>query len=143
MLLIRSHRQRLATTCDSSTVRPYPRVQVRGRSWSSVAVDVPTDVGQALLVVGLAGCMYGAEHLILGQVFLNQPLSAGITDLACWGLGSIPSAWRSPTTRCPGGNTPPHRLPSLPPGHGVVALGEVDGMPHSHSRRAEQSGERR
>jgi hypothetical protein len=23
------------------------------------------------------------------------------------GLGGIPSAWRSPTTRCPGGNIPP------------------------------------
>ena len=48
------------------------------------------------------------------------------------GLGGIPSAWRSPTTRCPRGNTPPHRRPSLaclPLGHRVVALGEVDGMP--------------
>lgn len=49
------------------------------------------------------------------------------------GLGGISSAWRSPTTRCPGGNIPPYRSPSvpcLPPGHRVVALGEADGMPH-------------
>jgi hypothetical protein len=54
---------------------PHHEVRVRGCPWSSVAVDVPTDVGQALLVVGLAGCMYGAEHLILGQEFSTRLLN--------------------------------------------------------------------
>ena len=47
--------------------------------------------------------------------------------------GGIPSTWRSPTTRRPGGNIPHNpwpRLPGLPPGRRVVALGEVGGMPH-------------
>jgi hypothetical protein len=75
MLLIRSHRQHPATTCNSSVLGPHHEVRVRGCPWSSVAVDVPTDVGQALLVVGLAGCMYGAEHLILGQEFSTRLLN--------------------------------------------------------------------
>lgn len=57
-------------------------------------------------------------------------------DLARWELWGIPSAWRSPTTRCPGGNAlPNHRpsVPSLPPGQRVVALGEADGMLHPQS----------
>jgi hypothetical protein len=45
--LIRSHRQRPATTCNLSMDGSHPRVQVRGRSWSYVAVDVPIDVGEA------------------------------------------------------------------------------------------------
>jgi hypothetical protein len=48
------------------------------------------------------------------------------------GLGGIPSAWRSPTTRSPGGKhpaPPPAELAMLAPGAPVVALGEVDGMP--------------
>jgi hypothetical protein len=44
-LLFRGRRQHPATTCWLSRAEPYPRVQVRGRSWSSVAVDVTTDVG--------------------------------------------------------------------------------------------------
>jgi hypothetical protein len=57
-LLIRSHRQRPATTCNLSRAGPYPRIQVQGRSWSSVAVDVTTDVGEGLVGHGLssAGC---------------------------------------------------------------------------------------
>jgi hypothetical protein len=59
-------------------------------------------------------------------------------DLARWGRCGIPSAWRSPTTRCPGGNNPPNRwpsLPGLPPGHRVVALegGRRDATPISPS----------
>jgi hypothetical protein len=57
-LLIRSHRQHPATTCNLSRVGPYRRVQVRGRSWSSVAVDVPIDVGEgARRLRALAGRM--------------------------------------------------------------------------------------
>jgi hypothetical protein len=44
-LLFRSRRQHPATTCNLSRVGSYPRIQVRGRSWSSVAVYVDTDVG--------------------------------------------------------------------------------------------------
>jgi len=49
------------------------------------------------------------------------------------GSCGIPSTWHSPTTRRPGGS--PRRvvtLPraALPPGRRVVALREVDGMPH-------------
>jgi hypothetical protein len=46
-------------------------------------------------------------------------------DLARWGWCGIPSTGRSPTTRCPGGNIPPDRWSSLPPGHRVVALGRL------------------
>jgi hypothetical protein len=51
------------------------------------------------------------------------------------GMGpcGIPSTWRSPTARRPGGS--PRRdwrrsRGTLPLGRRVVALGEVDGMPH-------------
>ena len=51
-------------------------------------------------------------------------------------LGSrgIPSTWRSPTARRPGGSPRRHRRPcspALPPGRRVVALGEVVGVPRS------------
>ena len=44
----------------------------------------------------------------LGQVLLHQPLRSdhGSHGSCMSGLGGIPSAWRSPTTRCPGGNIP-------------------------------------
>jgi hypothetical protein len=58
-LLIRSHRQHPAPTCNLSRVVPYLRAQVRGRSWSSVAVDVATDVGQGIFVRGPIGCIFG------------------------------------------------------------------------------------
>jgi hypothetical protein len=50
-------------------------------------------------------------------------------------LGScgIPSIWRSPTTRQPGGSPRQNwcvRRLALPPGWRVVALQEVEGMPH-------------
>jgi hypothetical protein len=49
------------------------------------------------------------------------------------GLCGIPSIWRSPTTRRPGGsprwNRRMRRL-ALLPGWRVVALREVDGMSH-------------
>jgi len=44
--VIRSHGQQLATTCNLSMLGRYPRIRVRGRSWSSVAVDVATDVDE-------------------------------------------------------------------------------------------------
>jgi hypothetical protein len=72
-LLIRSHRQHPATTCNLSRVGPYPRVQIRGRLWSSVAVDVATDVGQEIFVLWLQSAVYPvAEHLIPSQVFHDQ-----------------------------------------------------------------------
>lgn len=46
--VIRSRRQHLATTCWLSTTGRHLRVQVRGGSWSSVAVDV---FGQRLVAV--------------------------------------------------------------------------------------------
>jgi hypothetical protein len=54
-------------------------------------------------------------------------------DFARWGSCGVPSIWRSPTTRQPGGSPRPNRCVrrlALPPGCRVVALGEVDGMPH-------------
>ena len=54
-------------------------------------------------------------------------------DLARWGSCGVPSTWRSPTTRQPGGSPQQNRCvrcPALPPGWRVVALWEVDGMPH-------------
>jgi hypothetical protein len=36
----------------------------------------------------------------------HGPVTARGVDLSCWVWCGIPSAWRSPTTRCPGGNIP-------------------------------------
>jgi hypothetical protein len=76
-----------------------------------------------------------------GQVLLHQPLRRdhGSHGSCMSGLGGIPSAWRSPTTRCPGGNIlapPSAELAMFAPGHRVVALGEVDGMSHLTRCRA-------
>jgi hypothetical protein len=74
--------------------------------------------------------------LFLIPLYPDQALQRGdvITDdLARWGSCGIPSIWRSPTTRQPGGSPRPNRCvrrQALPPGCRVVALGEVDGMPH-------------
>jgi hypothetical protein len=54
-------------------------------------------------------------------------------DLARWKLCGIPSTWRIPTARHPGGSPRRNRCLArlaLPPGCRVVALGEVVGMPH-------------
>lgn len=51
-LLFRSHRKHPATRCKLSAVGPHLRVQVRGCPRSSIAVDVPIDVGPALLIRG-------------------------------------------------------------------------------------------
>jgi hypothetical protein len=133
--IIRSHWQYPATTCNSSVVGPHRRVRVRGCPSSSVAVDVPIDVGwgaprSLAPTVGFAA----AAHLILGQVLFHHDLRSDHRSCML-GLCGIPSAWRSPTTRWPGGNVLLYRrpsLPCLPPGHRVVALGEVDGMPHPY-----------
>jgi hypothetical protein len=58
-------------------------------------------------------------------------------DLARWGLWGIPSAWRSPTTRRPGGSPRRDRQwprVALPPGRRVVALGggRRDAPPYPH-----------
>jgi hypothetical protein len=59
-------------------------------------------------------------------------------DLARWEPWGIPSTWRSPTTWGPGGSPRRDRQRphvALPPGPHVVALGEVDGIPHPvHTR---------
>ena len=126
--LFRSRKQHPFRTCNLSVDVPDFEVPVHGRPWSSATVDVPTDVDRA------GGFRSGVcrlpIHLILDQVLLHQPWHSD--HASC--MGGIPSAWRSPTTRCPGGNVPPHRragLPCLSPGDRVVALKEVDGMPHS------------
>jgi hypothetical protein len=77
-------------------------------------------------------------HLILGQVLLVRCfltiLSAAIAYLAClgWVASRRPGAARPPGVS--GTTSLPYRQPRLPglsPGHRVVALGEVDGMPPS------------
>jgi hypothetical protein len=76
--VIRSRRQHLATTRNLSGVGLSPRVQVRGRSWSSVAVDVSTDVGEgARRSRTLIGCVSAREHLISSQVFVDQDPKVG------------------------------------------------------------------
>jgi hypothetical protein len=64
---------------------------------------------------------------------VRRPGDGPGVDLGRWGSCGIPSTWHSPTTRHPGGNLRQnrrvHRL-ALPPGCRVVALREVDGMPH-------------
>jgi hypothetical protein len=44
--LIRSRKQHSFTTCNLSVDVPHLQVHVHGHPWSSVAVDVPTDVDQ-------------------------------------------------------------------------------------------------
>ncbi len=63
-------------------------------------------------------------------------------DLSRWRSWGIPSAWRSPTTRQPGGSPRRDRCirhVALPPGWRVVALGEAEGMPHpTHPAQPQQ-----
>jgi hypothetical protein len=128
-LLFRSHRQQPATTCNLSVVGPHRRVRVRGCPWSSVAVDVPIDVGRgAPRSLASTGWCAVAEHLIPREVFHDQASQrgCGIADLARYGSCGIPSAWRSPTTRRPRGGPRRNRcVPrvALPLGRRVVALG--------------------
>ena len=116
--IIRSHWQYPATTCNSSVVGPHRRVRVRGCPSSSVAVDVPIDVGwgaprSLAPTVGFAA----AAHLILGQVLFHHDLRSDHRSCML-GLCGIPSAWRSPTTRWPGQRPapPPAELAMLAPG---------------------------
>ena len=63
----------------------------------------------------------------------DGPATAPEIDLARRGLGGIPSIWHSPTTRQPGGSPRRNRRMrhlALLPGWRVVALQEIDGMPH-------------
>src|SRR2546423_6877947 len=76
-----------------------------------------------------AGGLPAAKHLILRQVVLPQP-SRRDHGSCMLGLGGIPSAARPPGA--PWATSRPHRrpnLPCLPPGHRVLVLGEVAGMP--------------
>jgi len=62
---------------------------------------------------------------------LTNQLDPGTQPHVRW--CGIPSTWRSPTTRRPGGSPRRHATSpqsALPAGRRVVALGEVDGMPH-------------
>jgi hypothetical protein len=131
MFTFRSRKQHPSSTCNSSRVGPHPWVYVRGRPWSSVAVDVPTDVDQETLRSrALTGCVSPAEHLILGRCF-STSLSAAFTDLDA-GTGWHPVGLAQPDHPEPRGQhpaPPPAELAMLAPGAPVVALGEVDGMP--------------
>jgi hypothetical protein len=88
-LLIRSRKQHPLRTCNLSIDVPNPWVHVQGCPWSSVAVDVPTDVDrEGLRWRTVAGGLPAAKHLILGQVFHDQApqRGSGITGLARWRL---------------------------------------------------------
>ena len=64
-----------------------------------------------------AGGLSAAKHLILGQVLFGHPLPRSRIFMV--GLGGIPSAWCSPTTRSPGGQhsaLPLAELAMLAPG---------------------------
>jgi len=70
--LICSRKQYPFKTCNLSVDGGDPWFNVQGRPWSSVAVDVPTDLDRE------GGCLTGGlpavKHLILDQVLLDQPL---------------------------------------------------------------------
>jgi hypothetical protein len=133
--LIRSHRQRPATTCNLSRVGLYPRVRVRGCSWLSVAVDVGTDVGQGIFVRGLPSAGYPvAEHLIPGQVFTTNS-SMGQRDHRSCTLRLVwhPVGLAQPDHAAAQGQPSTDRYVrhvALPLGCRVVARGEAGGMPH-------------
>jgi hypothetical protein len=83
------------------------------------------------LVGGSAEVCFAAKHLILGQELRNRWREDHRRSCALGSCG-IPSIWRSPTTRQPGGQPSTNRRVrnlALPPGCRVVALREVDGMP--------------
>jgi hypothetical protein len=73
---------------------------------------------------------------------VRRPGDGPGVDLVRWGSCGIPSIWHSPTTRHPGGNPRWNRCVrrlALPLGCRVVALREIDGMPHpAHPTPAEQ-----
>jgi len=69
--LICSRMQFPARICNLSVGVPDRRVLVHGRRWSSVAVDVPTDVDRAdLRWRTLIGGLAADKHLVIGQVLL-------------------------------------------------------------------------
>jgi hypothetical protein len=95
--LIRSHRQHHPTTCNLSRVGPHPRIQVRGRSWSPVAVDVPIDVGQGIFFRWLWSAVDPlAKHLILrsGASLDQAPQGVVGSQILQAGTVGISSTWR-------------------------------------------------
>jgi len=91
---------------------PHLRVHVHGCPWSSVTVDVLTDVDQeALRSRPRADRLSAAKHLILGQMFLDQILRS---DYRFRRL-----AERASHRLCAG------RPPRAPPGRWVLALGSM------------------
>lgn len=106
--LIRSHKQHPGSTCNLSMDGANPWVHVRGCPWSSVAVDVLTDVDQggssAAASDRRSACCQTSDS---GQVFLDQSphRDDGITDhFARWGCVASRRPGASPTTRQPGGS---------------------------------------
>jgi hypothetical protein len=62
---------------------------------------------------------------------VRRPDDGPKVDLPRWSSCGIPSAWRSPTMRCLGGNIPSQprtSLPGLPPclGHQSAIYGEIE-----------------
>jgi hypothetical protein len=83
---VRSRKQHPSTACTASVDVPHLRVHVQGRPWSSVAVDVPTDVGQGGSSIAdsdrrPAGCQTADS----GSAACRAA-SAAIPDLALLGL---------------------------------------------------------
>lgn len=78
----RSRRQHPAITCNLSVVGPHRGIRVRGCPWSSVAVDVPIDVGQgSRRSRAPTGCIYGRRAPDAGSgVSPPGSSSGGVTD---------------------------------------------------------------
>jgi hypothetical protein len=77
---------------------PDPWAHVRGCPWSSIAVDVPTDVGrETLRPRTLTGGLSAAKHLILRQEVLGSSRVYHLPDVR-WKQKStlvvVPVAWR-------------------------------------------------
>jgi hypothetical protein len=72
MLLIRSRRQHPATTCRLSRVVPHLLVQVRGRSWSSVAVDVGKGDLEPWALIGCVSARRAPDQVSLSIRLLKE-----------------------------------------------------------------------
>jgi hypothetical protein len=133
--VIRSRRQRPATTCNLSMDGADPWVWVRGCPWSSVAVDVGTDVDrEALRSRARTGGLPAAKHLIMGQVFHAQASQRAATHRSCTlGLVWHPVGLVQPDHAAAQGRPstePVHASCGSAPGLPCGSPWEAGGMPH-------------
>jgi hypothetical protein len=132
--LIRSHRQPPARTCNLSMDGPDPLVHIQGCPWSSAVVGVRSDVHREALrqtlviVVVLSGYLdVFCDHKVFERSSAQRDHRRSNTLGVVWHPVALAQPDHTPARGQP--STQPTRAPpsSAP---GLVALEEVDGMPH-------------